>query len=67
MFASEVGVVAMTKRYDSSTDLPADEEQSNTSDMDRRKALGRLGLYTAPAMVALLLGQRAAVASPSLG
>ena len=53
----------MTKNEDSSTDLGTDQKQSGTSTVDRRKALGRLGLYTAPAMVALLLSQHAAVAS----
>jgi hypothetical protein len=53
----------MTKREDSSTDLGTDQKQSGTSSVDRRKALGRLGLYTAPAMVALLLSQHAALAS----
>jgi hypothetical protein len=53
----------MINSDDSSTDLGTDQEQSGTSSVDRRKALGRLGLYTAPAMVALLLSQRSAVAT----
>jgi hypothetical protein len=53
----------MINSDDSSTDLSTDQKQSDTSAVDRRKALGRLGLYTAPAMVALLLSQHAAVAS----
>jgi hypothetical protein len=40
-----------------------DQSEALYSVLDRRKALGRLGLYTAPAMVALLLSQRTAVAS----
>jgi hypothetical protein len=48
---------------DSSMDSGAEQKQSDKSSVDRRKALGRLGLYTAPAMVALLLSQKAAVAS----
>ena len=54
----------MTDSHDRLTDLPADQKQSDTSGIDRRKALGRLGLYTAPAMVALLLSRPAAAVSP---
>jgi hypothetical protein len=48
---------------DQFADLPAD--QSEATNVSRRKALGRLGTYMAPAMLALLLSEKAAVASTS--
>lgn len=36
---------------------------SNTEALSRRKALGRMVAYTAPAMLALLMGERHAAAS----
>jgi hypothetical protein len=54
----------MTKSEDISTDLGTDHKQLGTPTVDRRKALGRLGLYTAPAMVALLLSHPAAALTP---
>jgi hypothetical protein len=53
----------MTRNENSLSDLPADEKQSDPAKVDRRKALGRFGLYTAPAVVALLIGQPMAVSS----
>jgi hypothetical protein len=44
-------------------DRPVDQNQSNAMDVSRRKALGRLGAYTAPAMLALLLSEPAAAAT----
>jgi Chaperone of endosialidase len=44
-------------------DRPVDQKQSNAMDVSRRKALGRLGAYTAPAMLALLLSEPAAAAT----
>lgn len=41
-------------------DRPAEQDHSAASDVSRRKALERLGTYTAPAMLALLLSQPAA-------
>src|SRR5271163_2455239 len=41
---------------DQSADLPAD--QSSATDVSRRKALGRLGTYMAPAMLALLMSEQ---------
>ena len=44
-----------------SADRPIDETEAKN--ISRRKALGRLGAYTAPAMLALLLSEQAAVAT----
>lgn len=44
-------------------DRPAEQDQSAAVDVNRREALGRLGTYTAPAMLALLLSEPAAAAS----
>jgi hypothetical protein len=44
-------------------------EQANTeanveaTDVSRRKALGRLGLYTAPALLAMLIAEKAVAAT----
>jgi hypothetical protein len=44
-------------------DRSADQNQSDAKDVSRRKALGRLGLYTAPAVLALLTSEANAVTS----
>jgi hypothetical protein len=44
-------------------DRPADQNNSDTRDVSRRRALGRLGLYTAPAMMALLVSEANAATS----
>jgi hypothetical protein len=46
-----------------SADQPVDQNQSKATDVSRRKALGRLGIYTAPAMLALLLSEPATAAT----
>jgi hypothetical protein len=38
-------------------------EQAEAASVSRRQALGRLGKYTAPAMVALLLSERTSAGS----
>ena len=50
-------MVAESER--SSDNLPG---QTNTeaTDVSRRKALGRLGAYTAPALLAMLISEKAA-------
>jgi Chaperone of endosialidase len=48
-----------------SEDRTFEKNQSSARDLSRRKALGRLGAYTAPAMLAMLLSEPAAAASLS--
>lgn len=45
-------MIANSKRR--SADRLGDQHRSGATDVDRRKALGRLAAYTAPAMLALL-------------
>ena len=44
-------------------------EQANTeaTDVSRRKALGRLGAYTAPALLAMLISEKAMALSDGSG
>lgn len=57
----------MTDTGRNSDDRPF--EQANTeanveaTDVSRRKALGRLGLYTAPALLAMLIAEKAVAAT----
>ena len=57
----------MTDTERDSDDRPF--EQANTeanveaTDVSRRKALGRLGLYTAPALLAMLIAEKAVAAT----
>jgi hypothetical protein len=44
-------------------DQPADPTQSGTNEVSRRKALGRLVAYTAPAMLALLVSEESVAQS----
>ena len=50
-----------------SEDRTFEKNQSSARDLSRRKALGRLGAYTAPAMLAMLLSEPAAAASITPG
>jgi hypothetical protein len=52
----------MSVHGDGSVDRPTDRPEAD-ADVSRREALGRLGKYTAPAMVALLLSEPAAAAT----
>jgi hypothetical protein len=47
-----------------STDEPI-SQSAETSDPTRRQALGRFAKYTAPAMLALLMSEQMASASPA--
>jgi len=45
-------------------DPPGDQAEPEAEATSRREALGRLAAYTAPAMLALLLGVQTASGSP---
>lgn len=44
-------------------DRPVEQADIETKDVNRRKALGRLGAYTAPALLAMLTAEKAAAAT----
>src|ERR1700733_152847 len=58
-----LGVTMVADSERDVADRPVDQNQSDAMDVSRRKALGRLGAYTAPAMLALLLSEPAAAAT----
>jgi hypothetical protein len=46
-----------------SDDRPVEQANTEATDVSRRKALGRLGLYTAPALLAMLISEKAVAAT----
>jgi hypothetical protein len=54
-------MVANTER--DSDDPPVEQSNTEAKDVSRRKALGRLGAYTAPAVLAMLIAEKAIAAT----
>ena len=46
-----------------SRDRLGEQNKAEASELSRRKALGRLGAYTAPALLAMLISEKAVAAS----
>jgi len=44
-------------------DRPVEQDNTEATDVSRRKALGRLGAYTAPAFLAMLISEKAVAAT----
>jgi hypothetical protein len=56
-------MIADTER--DSDDRPVEQNNTEATDLSRRKALGRLGAYTAPAFLAMLTSEAAAAPADS--